>query len=174
MSKLTRNQRILLIGKTINTCDELNIFDFPIRWIKVWALTENHNKSSLWYYDGRARNHIADRSIAWVASAHHHHLHLLWDERYHYLVKTCSQKFGKPISHYWFISRNNQAIYKSIRYRLVWCQWKTWTIPSRRRGRASQVLDSLPLRIWMNVTITPLSSHPNDPESRARQAMEHS
>jgi hypothetical protein len=26
----------------------------------------------------------------------------------------------------------------------------------------------------MNVTITPLSSHPNDPESRARQAMEHS
>jgi len=26
----------------------------------------------------------------------------------------------------------------------------------------------------MNVTIMPLSSHPNDPESRARQAMEHS
>jgi muconolactone delta-isomerase len=49
-----------------------------------------------------------------------------------------------------------------------------WTIPSRRRGKASQVLDSLPLHIWMNVTITPLSSHPNDPESRARQAMEHS
>jgi len=58
---------------------------------------------SLWYYDYSARNLIADRSIAWVASAHHHHLHLLWDERYHYLVKTCSQKFGKPISHYWFI-----------------------------------------------------------------------
>ena len=37
-----------------------------------------------------------------------------------------------------------------------------------------KVLDSLPLHIWMNVTITPLSSHPNDPESRASQAMEHS
>ena len=37
-----------------------------------------------------------------------------------------------------------------------------------------KVLDSLPLHIWMNVTITPLSSHPNDPESHARQAMEHS
>ena len=37
-----------------------------------------------------------------------------------------------------------------------------------------QVLDSLPLHIWMKVNVTPLTPHPNDPESRARQAMEHS
>jgi muconolactone D-isomerase len=32
---------------------------------------------------------------------------------------------------------------------------------------------SLPLHIWMKVTITPLSPHPNDPEYRSRQAMDH-
>jgi muconolactone delta-isomerase len=33
-----------------------------------------------------------------------------------------------------------------------------------------EVLDSLPLHIWMKVTITPLNPHPNDdPEYRARQ-----
>ena len=36
-----------------------------------------------------------------------------------------------------------------------------------------EVLASLPLHIWMKVTITPLTSHPNDPEYRARQAMDH-
>src|SRR6476646_1158496 len=36
-----------------------------------------------------------------------------------------------------------------------------------------KVVDSLPLHIWMNVTITPLTPHPNDPESRASQAMDH-
>jgi muconolactone D-isomerase len=30
-----------------------------------------------------------------------------------------------------------------------------------------EILDSLPLHIWMKVTITPLSTHPNDPENRA-------
>ena len=34
-----------------------------------------------------------------------------------------------------------------------------------------KVLASLPLHIWMKVTITPLTSHPNDPEYRARQQM---
>lgn len=29
-----------------------------------------------------------------------------------------------------------------------------------------QVLDSLPLHIWMKVNITPLNPHPNDPEYR--------
>jgi muconolactone delta-isomerase len=29
-----------------------------------------------------------------------------------------------------------------------------------------EILDSLPLHIWMKVTITPLSPHPNDPENR--------
>ena len=36
-----------------------------------------------------------------------------------------------------------------------------------------EVLASLPLHIWMKVTITPLTPHPNDPEYRARQAMDH-
>jgi muconolactone delta-isomerase len=31
----------------------------------------------------------------------------------------------------------------------------------------------MPLRIWMSVTITPLTPHPNDPEYRARQTMDH-
>ena len=35
-----------------------------------------------------------------------------------------------------------------------------------------EVLASLPLHIWMKVTITPLTPHPNDPEYRARQAMD--
>lgn len=30
-----------------------------------------------------------------------------------------------------------------------------------------EVLASLPLHIWMKVTVTPLTPHPNDPESRA-------
>jgi muconolactone delta-isomerase len=30
-----------------------------------------------------------------------------------------------------------------------------------------EILDALPLHIWMKVTITPLSPHPNDPENRA-------
>jgi muconolactone delta-isomerase len=30
-----------------------------------------------------------------------------------------------------------------------------------------EILNSLPLHIWMKVTITPLSPHPNDPENRA-------
>ncbi|MFZ0204126.1 MAG: muconolactone Delta-isomerase family protein [Nitrososphaeraceae archaeon] len=36
-----------------------------------------------------------------------------------------------------------------------------------------EILDSLPLHIWMQVTITPLNPHPNDPEYRARQAMDN-
>ena len=34
-----------------------------------------------------------------------------------------------------------------------------------------KVLASLPLHIWMKVTITPLTPHPNDPEYRAHQQM---
>jgi muconolactone D-isomerase len=30
-----------------------------------------------------------------------------------------------------------------------------------------QILDSLPLHIWMKITITPLTPHPNDPQSRS-------
>ena len=33
----------------------------------------------------------------------------------------------------------------------------------------SEILASLPLHIWMKVTVTPLSPHPNDPEYRAHQ-----
>jgi muconolactone D-isomerase len=36
-----------------------------------------------------------------------------------------------------------------------------------------EVLTSLRLHIWMNVTITPLTPHPNDPEYRAHQIMDH-
>jgi muconolactone D-isomerase len=36
-----------------------------------------------------------------------------------------------------------------------------------------EILASLPLHIWMKVTITPLSPHPNDPENRARQTTDH-
>jgi muconolactone D-isomerase len=32
-----------------------------------------------------------------------------------------------------------------------------------------EILASLPLHIWMKVTITPLTPHPNDPENRASQ-----
>jgi muconolactone D-isomerase len=35
-----------------------------------------------------------------------------------------------------------------------------------------EVLASLPLHIWMKVTITPLTQHPNDPEYRTRQGMD--
>jgi muconolactone D-isomerase len=33
-----------------------------------------------------------------------------------------------------------------------------------------KILASLPLHIWMKVTITPLTPHTNDPENRAPQA----
>jgi muconolactone delta-isomerase len=36
-----------------------------------------------------------------------------------------------------------------------------------------QVLDSLSLHIWMRVNVTPLNSHPNDPEFRASQVTEY-
>ena len=36
-----------------------------------------------------------------------------------------------------------------------------------------EILASLPLHIWMQVTITPLNPHPNDPEYRASQTMDH-
>jgi muconolactone D-isomerase len=35
-----------------------------------------------------------------------------------------------------------------------------------------EVLASMPLHIWMKVTITQLTPHPNDPEYRAQQAMD--
>ena len=35
-----------------------------------------------------------------------------------------------------------------------------------------EILASLPLHIWMKVTITPLTPHPNDPEYRAHQVMD--
>lgn len=38
-------------------------------------------------------------------------------------------------------------------------------------GELREVLASLPLHVWMKVTITPLNPHPNDPEYRASQTM---
>lgn len=37
-----------------------------------------------------------------------------------------------------------------------------------------EVLASMPLHIWMKVNITPLTPHPNDPEYRAHQTIDHS
>jgi len=36
-----------------------------------------------------------------------------------------------------------------------------------------EILASLPLHIWMSVTITPLTPHPNDPEHRVHKALDH-
>ena len=36
-----------------------------------------------------------------------------------------------------------------------------------------EVLDSLPLHVWMKATITTLTPHPNDREFRARQATDY-
>jgi len=36
-----------------------------------------------------------------------------------------------------------------------------------------EVLDSLPLHVWMKVNVTPLTPHPNDPEFLARQATDY-
>ena len=36
-----------------------------------------------------------------------------------------------------------------------------------------EILASLPLHIWMQVTITPLNPHPNDPEYRASQTRDN-
>jgi muconolactone delta-isomerase len=36
-----------------------------------------------------------------------------------------------------------------------------------------KVLAMLPLHIWMKVTVTTLTPHPNDPEFRAHQTMNH-
>ena len=48
-------------------------------------------------------------------------------------------------------------------------EWRSIGLFRRRRDRASQNLASLPLHIWMKVTITPLNPHPNDPENLALQ-----
>jgi muconolactone D-isomerase len=37
-----------------------------------------------------------------------------------------------------------------------------------------EILASLPLHIWMKVTITPLTPHPNDPEYGTQQVMGYS
>jgi muconolactone delta-isomerase len=34
----------------------------------------------------------------------------------------------------------------------------------------TEILDSLPLRPWMEITVTPLGEHPNDPEVQGRAA----
>ena len=40
-------------------------------------------------------------------------------------------------------------------------------------ARLHEVLTSLPLHIWMKVIITPLTPHPNDPETRSHQTKDH-
>ena len=36
-----------------------------------------------------------------------------------------------------------------------------------------KILNSLPLHIWMKVTVTPLTPHPNDPPYRSGHVMDH-
>ena len=36
-----------------------------------------------------------------------------------------------------------------------------------------EVLDSLPLHVWMKVNVMPLTPHPNDPELHAHQATDY-
>ena len=59
--------------------------------------------------------------------------------------------------------------------------WKPLPDDGRRRAlglyRADSdteletILDSLPLRPWMDITITPLAAHPNDPAGQPAQAL---
>jgi len=46
LSKLTRNQRILLIGKAINTCDELNISTFQVDGLRPEPLQKTTTSSA--------------------------------------------------------------------------------------------------------------------------------
>ena len=49
-------------------------------------------------------------------------------------------------------------------------EWRTLGIFSARdEAELRRILASLPLHIWMTVTITPLTPHPNDPQSRSGQ-----
>ncbi|MEV8323383.1 muconolactone Delta-isomerase family protein [Kitasatospora sp. NPDC056731] len=43
-------------------------------------------------------------------------------------------------------------------------EWRTWGLFSAPdEERLEQVLASMPLRVWRQDTVTPLSPHPNDP-----------
>jgi len=45
-------------------------------------------------------------------------------------------------------------------------QWRTWGVWSARdQAELTATLASLPLHVWMTVETTPLTPHPNDPES---------
>ena len=48
-------------------------------------------------------------------------------------------------------------------------EWRTLGLFSAAdEAEVRKVLESLPLHIWMKVTITPLTPHPNDPMSNAK------
>ena len=60
----------------------------------------------------------------------------------------------------------------------LWCpllgpgEWRSIGLfRAANEAELREVLASLPLHIWMKVTITSLTPHPNDPEHRTRQAM---
>jgi muconolactone D-isomerase len=45
-------------------------------------------------------------------------------------------------------------------------EWRTLRLFAADDAEAlREILDSLPLRPWMRVDVTPLTPHPNDPES---------
>lgn len=45
---------------------------------------------------------------------------------------------------------------------------------ARDQVELNEILASLPLHIWMEITVTPLSPHPNDPEYRSHQDTDRS
>ncbi len=62
----------------------------------------------------------------------------------------------------------------------LWCpplgpsEWRSIGLfKTANEAELRKVLDSVPLYVWMKVTITPLTPHPNDPENRASQAIDH-
>ena len=52
-------------------------------------------------------------------------------------------------------------------------EWRSIGLFKASNKADHKILNSLPLHIWMKVTITPLTLHPNDPKSRISQAIDN-
>jgi len=47
-------------------------------------------------------------------------------------------------------------------------EWRTWGLfAADSESQLREILSSLPLHVWMTVTVTPLAAHPNDPVTKA-------
>jgi muconolactone D-isomerase len=48
-------------------------------------------------------------------------------------------------------------------------EWRTWGLfQADSDDQLQEVLSSMPLRVWRQDTVTPLSTHPNDPALHGR------